>query len=292
MTVSICVITYNHVNFIEKTILSLLNQQCSFDFEIVVSDDSSNDGTSEVCLKLAQQYSKIKYFNQKYNIGMMSNFKFAINHCSGDYIALCEGDDYWIDEQKIQKQFTFLEKNREFSVCASYVYIADEINKSNYIPQFKKTVLNYSDFAINGCSGVYTCTMFFKKTRNLIDKINQNWFLNLDGADHFLLLLLTSTGKKVIILNDVTAVYRVHSKGVWTSKYEINRIIDSKKNQLYYLENIRNDSKTKKYFSLSMMRLEYSFNKKSRSKNNYLVKKFQALLYHIKFKFILIKTKL
>ena len=292
MKVSICVITYNHVNYIEETILSLLKQQCKFDFEIVVCDDSSNDGTSEICKNLANKHPEIKYYQHKENIGMMSNFQFAINQCIGEYIALCEGDDYWLDEKKIEKQLNFLENNYNFSVCASFVSILNELNQSYFTPCFDKTNLKYSDFAINGCSGVYTCTMFFKKTNALIDKINQNWFLNLDGADHFILLFLTSNGQKVFILNEVTAVYRMHSNGVWSSKSDENRMNDSKKNHSLYLENIRSDSKTKRYLSLSMLRQEYSMQNYRYHKSYFINKILRTLIYHFKFQFILMRTKL
>jgi hypothetical protein len=105
-------------------------------------------------------------------------------------------------------------------------------------------------------------------------------------------LFLTSDDKKVFILNQVTAVYRMHSNGVWSSKNEENRINDAKKNHLHYLENIRSDFKTRKYLSLSIMRQEYSMQNFGYPKSNFIIKKLRALFFHFKFQFILIGTKL
>jgi glycosyltransferase involved in cell wall biosynthesis len=283
MKVSVCVITYNHVKYIEKCILGIINQFLEFEFEVIVCDDCSSDGTSDICVSLKNKFPHIKYYRHDSNIGMMANFRFAVNQSTGDYISLCEGDDYWFDNYKLIKQYNFLENNTDFVVCGSFVSILNEFNQTLYTPNFKKTILKYSDFAINGCSGVYTCTMFFRSNQLLLDKINQEWFLDLDGADHFILLFLTSTGKNVFILSDITAVYRIHSKGIWSSKVISQKIVDSKTNQLIYLNNIKNDSKTKKYFYLSNLRLEYTRSSLKFLNSNYFFKKLRALIFKSKF---------
>ena len=106
--VSVCMITYNHESFISEAIKSVLSQQVDFSLEVVISNDCSTDNTHRIIEELIKSNTnlniKFSYTNQKSNLGVMSNFIFALKKCQGKYIALCEGDDYWIDKGKLQKQ--------------------------------------------------------------------------------------------------------------------------------------------------------------------------------------------
>ena len=117
--VSICVQTYQHVDFIKDCLDGILKQETSFPFEILLGEDASTDGTREICLEYAEKYpDKIRLFlhhrenNIKINGKPTGRFIFLYNMFSarGKYIALCEGDDYWTDPLKLQKQVGFLEK--------------------------------------------------------------------------------------------------------------------------------------------------------------------------------------
>ncbi len=109
--VNVCVITYNHEEFIEKALASILNQKADFDFDIVIGDDCSSDKTKEIILKYKQRYPDlIRILFSEKNIGMRENFLRSLKACKGKYIAILEGDDYWTDEYKLQKQFDYLEK--------------------------------------------------------------------------------------------------------------------------------------------------------------------------------------
>ena len=119
--VSICCLTYNHVNFIEDALEGFLKQQVNFPFEIIVHDDASNDGTREKVISYAKNFPEIifpvlqevnQYSKRKGSILQM----FILPEVRGKYIALCEGDDYWTDPLKLQKQADFMEANPEYSL--------------------------------------------------------------------------------------------------------------------------------------------------------------------------------
>jgi glycosyltransferase involved in cell wall biosynthesis len=290
--VSICVITYNNVNYIEEALRSFINQKFDETVEIIICDDASTDGTSEICRQYEKATLNLRYFQQEKNIGMMANFRFAINQCRGEYIAFCDGDDFWTDKYKVQKQYEFLERNNKFLMCASKVKVLNQIKGVLYSPLVLKSELAFKDFALNGCSGVYTCSMFFKQSSDLIKKINQSWFLGLDGADHFLLLFYTLNGEKIKILDEEMAVYRVHNNGVWTTKKSIDRLNGTKKNNKLYIDNLKGDLKTRLYFKVAFIREKHSYKLKEMKSNNYYSRKIIGAKYRL-FRlviFIVIKT--
>src|SRR3954451_21269603 len=124
--VSVCIITYNHKDYISQCLDSILMQQTNFPFEIIVGEDESSDGTREICKKFAENYPhKIRLFLRSrkdviyYNGSATGRYNFVENlkAARGKYVAICEGDDHWIDPLKLQKQFDFMEKNKEFTHC-------------------------------------------------------------------------------------------------------------------------------------------------------------------------------
>ena len=123
---SIIVPTYNHGKFIAQMLQGALNQETSFDFDIIIGDDASKDDNSLIISKLAQKYpDKIKAFLHPKNLGPSeprelggkNNVGFLFSQAKSEYIALCEGDDYWTDPSKLQKQVDFLDKNMDYSLC-------------------------------------------------------------------------------------------------------------------------------------------------------------------------------
>ncbi|RZK16423.1 MAG: glycosyltransferase, partial [Flavobacterium sp.] len=98
--VAVYMITYNHESYITQAIEGVLMQKTNFDYELIISNDCSIDNTDKIIKNIIDTNPKgylIKYYNQKKNIGMNANFFFATDKCNGEYMAFCEGDDYWID---------------------------------------------------------------------------------------------------------------------------------------------------------------------------------------------------
>src|SRR5438094_537303 len=115
-SVSICMITYNHEKFVAEAIESVLKQKTTFPIELVIGDDKSTDSTPAIIKGYAEKYPgilKVRY--NKENAGVVLNTVKTIEECSGKYIAMLEGDDYWTDPLKLQKQVDFLEKNPDFA---------------------------------------------------------------------------------------------------------------------------------------------------------------------------------
>lgn len=142
--VSIVCHAYNHYNFIENTIQSFLAQETSFPFEIIIHDDASTDRTVEIINEYAKRYPKIiKPIFQNENQFSKGNKPtgFTFKAAKGKYIALCEGDDYWLDTKKIQKQFDFLEKNQHISICGHDSLVIKD-NKIIYLSKLPATQKN------------------------------------------------------------------------------------------------------------------------------------------------------
>ena len=136
MILSVGIITYNHASFIRQCLDSVLMQKADFDFEIVVGDDGSVDGTQEVLKEYQGLYpNKIVLLLNDKNEGISKNYKNVLTRCRGKYVALCEGDDYWTAEDKLQKQVEFLESHKEYGFVGAYSHLLfpdGRIQEDNY----------------------------------------------------------------------------------------------------------------------------------------------------------------
>jgi glycosyltransferase involved in cell wall biosynthesis len=121
--VSIIVMAYNHELYLEEAIDSLARQVTSFDYEILLGEDVSTDGTREVALRLQAKYPHlVRLFYSPRNRGMGGNFRFLVNLSRGEYIAGCEGDVFWIDDHKLQRQVDALDKVRTVDMAFTRGY--------------------------------------------------------------------------------------------------------------------------------------------------------------------------
>ena len=125
--ISICCITYNHVNYIRECINGFILQKTNFTFEILIFDDASTDGTDKIIKEFSSTYSNIITFLQTENQwGKNDGFiNYLLPAAKGKYIAICEGDDYWTDHLKLQKQVDFLERNHNYVMCFHNVKILE-----------------------------------------------------------------------------------------------------------------------------------------------------------------------
>lgn len=129
--VSVIVLTYNHKKYIRQALDSILEQKTAFSYEILVGDDCSSDGTSEIISRYAAQHpGKLSVFIRPENVGATKNLYDLFQRAGGKYIASCEGDDYWCDSLKLQKQIDFLENHPKYSGCTHACLIVDENGKA------------------------------------------------------------------------------------------------------------------------------------------------------------------
>lgn len=193
--VSVVMITYGHEKFIEEAINSVLMQKCDFDVELIIADDCSPDNTEQIVKSFEKSHPKyhwIKYTKHNVNKGMMPNFIWALNETKGKFVALCEGDDYWTDPLKLQKQVEFLETNEDYSMCFHAVEItrASENDFFEYpIPKSStlKTWDIISDHFIPTCSLVFA-NKYFKEGY-------PKWLSTTISGDIPLEMILSSKGK-------------------------------------------------------------------------------------------------
>ena len=208
-------ITYNHEGFIEKALKGIVSQKTNFNFEIVIGEDRSTDSTREICKKYAENYSNINLLREeKINLGVNQNANRTFRSCNGKYIAICEGDDYWIDPFKLQKQVDFLEKNHEYVLVHHNAKTINEegniINESNLSPA-NRADLSKED--LQKGKVISTLTICF---RNIINDF-PNEFYKVPIPDLFLVSLLGKHGKAKYMPEIEPAMYREHSGGVWSS---------------------------------------------------------------------------
>lgn len=148
--VSILVITYNHEKYIKKALDSILEQNIDFSYEILIGDDCSSDNTEKIINLYLNKYNNIKYFRNKTNLGATENAINLLKRARGIYLATCEGDDFWVDKDKLKKQIYFLEKHPEIVGCAHDCMIVDEKNIVKKIPNLlwikKKKIFSLKDF--------------------------------------------------------------------------------------------------------------------------------------------------
>lgn len=129
--VSVIVLTYNHEKYIKQALDSILRQKVNFDYEILIGDDASTDNTVKVLKEYKSKYPKIiKLFLNEVNLGATRNAYNLLVNAKGKYLATCEGDDYWTDDNKLQIQVEFLEKNKNLVGCSHYFTVVDENNEA------------------------------------------------------------------------------------------------------------------------------------------------------------------
>jgi glycosyltransferase involved in cell wall biosynthesis len=220
--VSVCVVSYNHEKYIRQAIESIVNQETDFSFEIVIGDDCSTDDTSKILLELKDENPEIiNCLIREKNLGPQVNWVKTYNACKGEYIAMCEGDDYWTDTYKLQKQVDFLEANPDFAICFTNYTIKNEFNNCNTVKGLDARSISIEDI-IRG-NNFSTATSVFKS--EYLDFI-PDWFNRMKFGDWSLYLyLLHSSSKNAYCLDDNTAVYRIHSGGVHGSLHESNMLL-------------------------------------------------------------------
>lgn len=215
-TISTCLIVYNQADYVRDCIDGALMQKTDYAYEIVIGDDCSTDRTSEICKKYAEEYPNlIRYFRREKNLGMIGNWAETIKNCNGKYIALCEGDDYWTDPLKLQKQVDFLEANEGVVITGHDAFIINEkgvkIKESKLPEQYKKDAKGRE---LKEIYWILTLTMVFRNIPEVIYDLKK--ITNSPNGDSCLISLLGNYGDFYYHNEIEPAAYRVHAGGVWS----------------------------------------------------------------------------
>jgi glycosyltransferase involved in cell wall biosynthesis len=222
LMVSVSMIIYKHEAYIKEAIEGVLMQETNFEFDLILADDCSPDKTPDIINEIIKNHPKgfrIKYFRHKKNIGMQPNGIFACKNCTGKYIAICEGDDYWTDPLKLQKQVDFLEANPDYVLCFHPINIlkTDGSIVDDFITKVPENYETQETLARLG-NYIHTPSVVF---RNVIKNFPFEFELSPVG-DYFLYMLLAEHGKLKCI-EEKMGVYR-YGVGIHSTNSQFKRV--------------------------------------------------------------------
>ncbi|WP_193039075.1 glycosyltransferase family 2 protein [Pseudoalteromonas nigrifaciens] len=215
--VSVLCNTYNQATYIEDAFRGFLIQKTDFVFEVIVHDDASTDGTSDIVRGYAARYPKIfkpviqtenQYSQGKKIIGLSATY------AKGEYIAICEGDDFWIDEKKIQLQTNILRSNPQINLTVHNAFITnakvDSPNKVFGVQYFKDRIVSVKNVFIVDGQFAPTASYFFRNIK--LDFLSE--YPDAPVGDFLLEVFLGTHG--IYTSSEIQSVYRVGSDGSWT----------------------------------------------------------------------------
>lgn len=228
--VSVYCITYNHGPFIAQALDSFLAQRTNFEFEIVVGDDASHDDTQAILLDYQRRFpEKIRLLLSETNRGAIHNFIDVYHACRGEYMATCEGDDYWTDPLKLQKQADFLDAHPDFSMVFHNAEVRFDHNEEPpyYLNQNQKPIVTIEDLIGEKETWfMATASIMLRKT---FLPVLPEWIRESKSGDIPLNILLAQRGP-IGYLDEVMSVYRKHGGGQsntdhrWLADFLYNRI--------------------------------------------------------------------
>jgi glycosyltransferase involved in cell wall biosynthesis len=216
LVISICCITYNHEPYIRQCLEGFMMQKTNFPFEVLIHDDASTDGTADIIRRYESKYPDIiKPIYQKenqYSKGVEISSTFNYPRAKGKYMAVCEGDDYWIDPLKLQKQVDFLENNPEYSMCFHDAFIYDPRKQTarlfcnhQLIVNKLHHIINTEDLLSNDWM-IPTASMVFRSA--FVKKKAPEFLIKALSGDYALHLMFSIDGGNIYYMDMISSVYR------------------------------------------------------------------------------------
>jgi glycosyltransferase involved in cell wall biosynthesis len=211
--VSICIITYNQDKYLERAIESALMQQCTFTYEIIISDDCSTDNNRAIIARYANKYpGLVKAYFSENNLGMLRNWEKALKLCTGKYIALLEGDDFWNDPLKLQKQYDILQAQPDCVISFTNAANLYESGEKGYGRYVDKTDEFYERKDLLDYNFIPTCSVLMRN--HISESFFHPAYFKSPFAD-WIVHILNSQFGKIHFLNEFTCTYQIHSMGIW-----------------------------------------------------------------------------
>lgn len=240
--VSICCITYNHESYIEDALEGFLMQETEFPFEILIHDDASTDSTANIIRKYEKKYPRlikpIYQTENQYSKGKKMNRAFNFPRAKGEYVAMCEGDDYWIEPKKIQDQVREMRKCPDINISFHPAYQVD-------VHELKKNI-KFSDYGgimkvftvkevISGGGGFMpTASIVFK--RKIIEKKDINRWFEKSHVGDFVIQVFSSLEKGALFIPTINSIYRQNILGSWSSSHRSStKLIKTRKKLTLFL---------------------------------------------------------
>lgn len=238
--VSVLMLTYNHEKYIADAIESVVKQKTGFPFELIIGEDCSTDNTARICREYQNKYPYIiKLTTNNENLGLQENFIRTYNQCTGEYIAICEGDDFWTNKHKLQIQTDFLDNHQNYSACfhRALNYYQEDDSKSISNGGYQKKVNTVFDI-INSNPITNVAVMF---RRGLFGEL-PSWFGQVTSYD-FAIHVLNAEHGDVYFINKVMAVYRQHKESIWSMATSEKQILISVLNRQLLIEHYKDRNK-------------------------------------------------
>lgn len=285
--VTIACITFNHSQYIIEAIESFLMQKANFTYEILIHDDASTDGTTEILKKYEEKFKeKIRVIYQTENQYMKGKRILPIlyKESRGEYIALCEGDDFWLDPLKLQKQVDILEKNPKYGGCfhAGIILDAKTNKRLRLVKPFKiSREVGAKETILGGGEFVLTNSIVFRS--RLLEEFPEK-FKYFPVGDYPLQILI-SLKEKAYYMKDIMSAYRYRTPGSWSVQQDnIDKNIKTKLKIIEMLEelNIFTRYEYREFFEYKKLYYEFLILK---LKKNYLKmqdKKFEKIYHNLK----------
>ena len=210
--VSVVLLTYNHESFIAQALDSILRQETTFSYEIIVGEDGSTDQTRAVVAAYDQRYpGRLRLLCHAQNGGPGANLRACLAACRGEYLAMLEGDDYWTDAHKLAKQVQWLDAHPDFSICFHPVKTTNtDPSEPDFITSYAKDVYCFEDFLDHTIPKSSSLML-----RNVLRPV-PDWIFGTYPLDFPLLVLYAELGKAKR-LPEAMSCYRLHPGGRWSS---------------------------------------------------------------------------
>jgi glycosyltransferase involved in cell wall biosynthesis len=238
-TVSVCMSTYRHEQFIKQAIEGVMMQQTTFRVELVIGEDCSDDRTRSICAAMEQKYSgRIRLLSSDRNYGQNRNLVRTLLACNGTYIALCEGDDCWTDPMKLQKQVEFLQEHRSYVLCFHSAHVIDENGNMLQKREPSGKITSYTGEQLYH-TFVPTLALLF---RNCLRYFPPEFFL-VKSTDAFIVAMLATFGTGADL---GFTCYRMHSGGLYNRLSQLEKYKQSIHSRKFMKESDFFNSKHKK----------------------------------------------
>jgi glycosyltransferase involved in cell wall biosynthesis len=217
--ISVWITTYNHKQFIAEAIESVLMQQTTFTYEIIIGEDCSTDGTRAIVQHYQRQHpDKIRLFLPTANLGMIPMTKASYALCTGRYVAWLDGDDYWTDPSKLQKQVDFLETHPAFSFCFHRVLLLNQLQNTAH--ESEHPAYKDADNTLTTKNFIYIHNLVYALSvvhRNVLGNPLPDWLWALPYPDWGLYLALSEHGPAKYFEQSM-GVYRIHKSGAYSGQ--------------------------------------------------------------------------
>jgi glycosyltransferase involved in cell wall biosynthesis len=209
---TVVLLTYNHEKTISRAFDSILEQKTNFDFDVFVLEDCSTDRTADICREYKKKYpDKIRLFLNEKNLGVTANFKQGLLNVKSRYFAFLEGDDYWCDKNKLQKQIDLLEQNPDCIMCGHNTLFKDIVDKKEWLFIDDRKYEIKTKYTLDDKFGVHPSSRVYRNTIDLTNVPPEMLF------DAHMYVLYLSKGD-LFYIDEVMSVYNKTGEGFWSGK--------------------------------------------------------------------------